>query len=253
MKIEELLKGKIALVTGAASGIGRATAELFAAQGARVVLADNREDGLHQVRNSIVARGGHVIAVPTNVGKIDDVDKLVETATSEYGCPDVVFSNAAAYSLGTASELSEEQWDSTLSICLKATWMIARRVLPEMVKKGNGSFITTSSVHAILGYRGHAAYQASKGGLNALTRSMAADYAPKVRVNCIMPGAVETGIWDKLSAEERALIATQCPLLRNGQPEDIAWVALFLASPMSSYITGQAITVDGGFSAVSGL
>jgi cyclopentanol dehydrogenase len=255
LKIENALYGKIALVTGAASGIGRATAQLFAAQGAKVVLADIREESLNLVKDAITASGGDSISVRTDVGKIDDVDRLVQAAFDRWGCPDVVFSNAASYPLGTASELSEDQWDSTLAICLKATWMIARRVLPAMAEKGSGSFIVTSSVHAILGYKRHAAYQASKGGLNALTRSMAADYAPMVRVNTIMPGAVETGIWDGygLTAADRAQIAKQCPLQKNAQPDDIAWTALFLASEMSSYITGQAIVVDGGFSAVSGL
>jgi NAD(P)-dependent dehydrogenase (short-subunit alcohol dehydrogenase family) len=104
-----------------------------------------------------------------------------------------------------------------------------------------------------MGYRRHAAYQASKGGLDALTRSMAADYAPNVRVNSIMPGAVETALWDGLTQAQRAEIAMECPLQRNGRPEDIAWTALFLASEMSSYITGQGIVVDGGLYAVSGL
>jgi NAD(P)-dependent dehydrogenase (short-subunit alcohol dehydrogenase family) len=253
MKMENVLEGKSTIVTGAASGIGRATAKLFAAQGARVLLADIREEGLNAVKEDIVAAGGQAIAVAGSVGVIGDVDRMVQTALDAWGVPDVVLSNAASYSLGRASELSEEQWDRTVAVCLKATWMIARRVLPEMAARGSGSFISTSSVHAIRGYRRHAAYQASKGGLEALTRSMAADYAPKVRVNSIMPGAVETGLWDGLTAEDRARIALECPLERNGRPEDIASAALFLASDMSSYITGHGLVVDGGLSAVSGL
>jgi 3-oxoacyl-[acyl-carrier protein] reductase len=253
MKIEDVLAGKCALVTGAASGIGRTTAELFARQGARVVLVDVREEALAVVREGIVTAGGQAIAVKTNVGLIEDIDRALDLGFLTWGCPDVVLSNAASYSAGMASELSEEQWDLTVAVCLKATWMIARRVLPAMAARGSGSFITTSSVHSIMGYRRHAAYQASKGGLDALTRSMAADYAPHVRVNSIMPGAVETGLWDGLTEPQRAEIAMLCPLERNGRPEDIAWTALFLASEMSAYITGQAIVVDGGLSAVSGL
>lgn len=253
MKIEKVLEGKSAIVTGSASGIGRATAKLFAAQGASVLLADMREEALLQVREGILADGGQATAVTVNLGLIEDVDRMVQIALDTWGPPDVVLSNAASYSLGTASELTEQQWDSTLAVCLKATWMIARRVLPVMAEKGSGSFITTSSVHAIRGYRRHAAYQASKGGIEALTRAMAADYAPRVRVNSIMPGAVETGIWDGLTQEDRARIALQCPLQKNGRPEDIAWSALFLASEMSSYITGHGLVVDGGLSAVSGL
>jgi glucose 1-dehydrogenase len=253
MSIENLLQGKSAIVTGAASGIGRATAELFAHQGASVLLVDVREEALNQTTANIVSQGGRAIPVTADLGQMMEVDRMVQVAEENWGPPDVVFSNAASYTLGTAAELSEQDWESTLAVCLKATWMIARRVLPAMVDKGAGSFIITSSVHAIRGYRRHAAYQASKGGLEALTRSMAADFAPAVRVNSILPGAVVTGLWDGISEEERASISLQCPLRRNAAPEEIASVALFLASEMSSYITGQAIVVDGGLTAVSGL
>jgi NAD(P)-dependent dehydrogenase (short-subunit alcohol dehydrogenase family) len=155
--------------------------------------------------------------------------------------------------MGTAAEISESQWDYTLAICLKATWMIGHMVLPSMVRNGGGAFIVTSSVHVLRGYRRHAAYQAAKGGLDALTRSMAADFAPRVRVNSILPGAIVTGLWDGISEEERRVIALQCPLLRNADPKEVASVALFLASDMSSYITGQRIVVDGGLSAISDL
>jgi glucose 1-dehydrogenase len=252
MSIEMLLHEKSAIVTGAASGIGRATAQLFAAQGARVLLADIHGEALNEATSQIISQGGVAIGVTADVGQMQDVDRIVQVAEENWGSPDIVFSNAAAYKLGTAVELSEEDWDSTLAVCLKATWMIAHRVLPGMVEKGSGSFIITSSVQAIRGYRRHAAYQASKGGLEALTRSLAADFAPAVRVNSILPGAIVTGLWTGVSEEERAQIALACPLRRNAAPEEVASVALFLASEMSSYITGQAIVVDGGLSAVSG-
>jgi NAD(P)-dependent dehydrogenase (short-subunit alcohol dehydrogenase family) len=252
MSIQMLLEGKSAIVTGAASGIGRATAELFAAQGARVLLVDVRDEALDQATAHIVSEGGVAIGVTADIGRMPEVDRMVRVAEERWGVPDIVFSNAAAYKLGTAVDLSEDDWDSTLAVCLKATWMIAHRVLPGMVEKGSGSFIITSSVQAIRGYRRHAAYQASKGGLEALTRSMAADFAPAVRVNSILPGAIVTGLWSGISEEERARIAPACPLRRNAAPEEVASVALFLASEMSSYITGQAIVVDGGLSAVSG-
>ncbi len=250
MGIEGLLNGKTAIVTGAASGIGRATARLFAKQGASVFLVDCRKEILRQVSDEIVAFGGRSMGMTADLGQMKEVERMIDMAEETWGAPDVVFSNAASYSLGTAADISEQQWDSTLAVCLKATWMIGRKVLPAMVLKGSGSFIITSSVQAIRGYRGHAAYQASKGGLDALTRSMAADFAPAVRVNSILPGAIVTGLWDGVSEEERAQIALQCPLRRNAAPEEVASVALFLASGMSSYITGQAIVVDGGLSAV---
>lgn len=253
MGIEGLLNGKTAIVTGAASGIGRATARLFAQQGATVLLVDIREGALKQVAEEIVSCGGRATTATTDLGQMREVERMIDASEQRMGVPDIVFSNAASYSLGTAAEISEQQWDSTLAVCLKATWMIAHRVLPGMVRKGSGSFISTSSVHALRGYRRYAAYQASKGGIDALTRSMAADFAPQVRVNSILPGAIVTGLWDGVSDEEREKIALQCPLRRNAAPEEVASVALFLASEMSSYITGQAIVVDGGLSSVSGL
>ena len=184
---------------------------------------------------------------------MSDIEKVVKAGEQNWKAPDIVFSNAASYVMGTAAEISESQWDYTLAICLKATWMIGHMVLPSMVRNGGGAFIVTSSVHVLRGYRRHAAYQAAKGGLDALTRSMAADFAPRVRVNSILPGAIVTGLWDGISEEERRVIALQCPLLRNADPKEVASVALFLASDMSSYITGQRIVVDGGLSAISDL
>jgi len=241
------------MITGAASGIGRATAHLFAEHGANLLLADVRESDLRKVADAIQALGGQAIPVAVDLGRMTGVEKMVKAGEQIWKAPDVVFSNAASYAMGTAAEISESQWDSTLAVCLKATWMIGHLVLPAMAANGGGSFIVTSSVHALRGYRRYAAYQASKGGLDALTRSMAADFAPQVRVNSILPGAVVTGLWDGISEEERAQIACQCPLQRNADPKEVAVVALFLASEMSSYITGQRIVVDGGLSAVSGL
>jgi NAD(P)-dependent dehydrogenase (short-subunit alcohol dehydrogenase family) len=253
MRFDKLLEGKGVIITGAASGIGRATAHLFAEHGANLLLADLRETELRRVAEAIQAQGGQAIAVTVDVGRMSDIENMVSAGEQIWKAPDVVFSNAASYVMGTADEISESQWDSTLSICLKATWMIGHLVLPAMCRNGGGSFIVTSSVHALRGYRRYAAYQAAKGGLDALTRSMAADFAPGVRVNSILPGAVVTGLWDGISEEERGKIALQCPLQRNADPKEVALVALFLASDMSSYITGQRIVVDGGLSAVSGL
>jgi NAD(P)-dependent dehydrogenase (short-subunit alcohol dehydrogenase family) len=252
MGIEGLLRGKGAIVTGAASGIGRATAELFAEQRASVLLVDVRKEALDRVVSAISARGGQAIGVTADLGQMSEVERVARVTEQNLGTPDVIFSNAASYALGSAAEITEQQWDSTLAVCLKATWMIGHLMLPDMVRKGGGSFIITSSVHALRGYRRHAAYQAAKGGLDALTRSMAMDFAPEVRVNSILPGAVVTGLWDSLSETERARIALQCPLRRNAEPKEIASVALFLASDMSSYITGQRIVVDGGLSATAG-
>ena len=240
------LENKVALITGSASGIGRATAELFSRQGARVVVADINETGAAETVENIRKASGEAFFVKTDVGEMASVEAMIKVALDRYNRLDFVHSNAAAYVLGNATETSEEDWDRTLDVCLKATWMIARVALPHMLANGGGTFVITGSVHSIRGYPLHAAYQASKGGLLALTRSLAADYAPSIRVNAILPGAVETGLWSGFSESDRVKVAKMCPLRRNGQPEDVAQAALFLASDMSDYMTGTYLVVDGG-------
>ncbi len=245
-----MLQDKVALITGAASGIGRATAQLFARQGAKVVLADVTTAAGEEAAQGIRAEGGDAIFVRTDVGQMNEVQALVEKTLALYGRLDIIHSNAAAYTMGNAVETNEDEWDGTLAVCLKATWMLAHFGVPAMLAGGGGAIVITGSVHAIRGYAKNTAYQASKGGLLALTRAMAADFAPTIRVNIILPGAVVTGLWAKSTAAQRERTAQMCPLKRNAQPEDIAQVALFLASGMSSYMTGEALVVDGGLSSV---
>jgi len=245
-----LLQTKVALITGAASGIGRATAQLFARHGAKVVLADVTTAVGEEAVQGIRAEGGDAIFVRTDVGQMSEVQALVEKTLALYGRLDIIHSNAAAYTMGNAVETNEDEWDRTLAVCLKATWMLAHFGVPAMLAGGGGAIVITGSVHAIRGYAKNTAYQASKGGLLALTRAMAADFAPAIRVNIILPGAVVTGLWAKSTAAQRERIAQMCPLKRNAQPDDIAQVALFLASSMSSYMTGEALVVDGGLTSV---
>ena len=245
-----LLADKVALITGAASGIGRATARLFAEQGAKVVAADVNAAGGQEVVDAIRSASAEAHFVRGDVGKLGDVEAMVRAAVDHFGRLDIVHSNAASFAMGTATNLSEEDWDFTLNVCLKATWMLARCAMPHMLAQGAGVFVITGSVHALRGYADNTAYQAAKGGLLALTRSLAADYAPDVRVNTILPGAVVTGLWDPISEADREKIAQMCPLGRNGRPEEIAQAALFLASDMSSYMTGSHVVVDGGLSSI---
>ena len=246
-----LLADKIALITGAASGIGRATAQLFAQQGASVVVADVNAAGGQETVDTIRAAAGEAFFVQCDVGKLGDVEALVQASIDHYGRLDIVHSNAASYVMGKATEIGEEDWDRTLDACLKATWMLARCAMPHMLAQGGGVFVITGSVHALTGYADYTAYQAAKGGLLALTRALAADYAPNIRVNSILPGAVVTGLWDTISEADRAKIAQMCALKRNGRPEEIAQAALFLASDMSSYMTGSHVVVDGGLSSIT--
>jgi len=245
-----LLQDKVALITGAASGIGRASALLFARQGAKVVAADANDTAGEEAARGIRAEGGDAIFVRTDVGVMSEVGALVEQAVAYYRRLDVIFSNAAAYSRGDPVEQDEAGWDRTLAVCLKASWMLAHFGAPVMLAGGGGAIVLTGSVHSIRGYAGHAAYQASKGGLLSLTRAMAADFAPTIRVNCILPGTIMTGMSAHLTDEQRRKVAELAPLKRNGEPEDIAQAALFLASPMSAYITGTSLLVDGGLTSI---
>jgi len=245
-----MLMGKVALITGAGSGIGRATALLFARQGARIFLADINEPGGLEAVTTIRNNSGDADFVRTDVGRMEDVKRMIESCFNRFGRLDIIHSNAAAHVPGSAAEIGEDDWDRTQAVCLKATWMIAKCAVPRMLKQGGGVIVITGSVHSVRGYAGYAAYQAAKGGLLALTRSLAADFAPTIRVNVILPGAVVTGMWDGVPEAERERLAAIAPLRRNGTPEDIAQAALFLASDMSSYVTGTSLVVDGGLTSI---
>ena len=245
-----LLKNKVALITGAASGIGRATAELFGREGARVVVVDIDEPAGRETVRTIEQGAGEGIFVGGDVGLLGDVEAMVQAAIDRFGRLDIVHSNAAAFAMGQATAISEEDWDRTLNVCLKATWMLARCAFPHMLAQGAGVMVITGSVHALRGFADHTAYQAAKGGLLALTRALAADYAPDIRVNTVLPGAIDTGIAPFSTNAVGAKAELTCPLRRNGRPEEIAQAVLFLASDMSSYMTGSHLLVDGGLGSI---
>jgi NAD(P)-dependent dehydrogenase (short-subunit alcohol dehydrogenase family) len=208
------------------------------------------QNGGEQTVRSIRGRQGEAFFVQADVSKMNDVSRMVEACLDHFGRLDIVHSNAASYTIGSATEISEEEWDQTQAICLKATWMIAKHAMPAILRTDGGSFIITASVQSIRGYTKHVAYQAAKGGLLSLARSLAADYAPSVRVNAILPGAVITGLAASLSESQLERVAQMCPLRRNAEPREIAAAALFLASEMSSYMTGECLVVDGGLTSV---
>ena len=245
-----LLENKVALITGAASGIGRASAELFAREGAQVVVSDINEAGGHETVENIRRAGGDALFVRTDVSKMEEIRALVQTTVDHFGRLNVLYSNAAQLKMGNTTEISETDWDFTVDSCLKSCWMLCHHAVPHILAAGGGTIVITGSVHALRGYSRYTAYQAAKGGLLALTRALAAEYAPTIRVNTVLPGAVVTGLWADVDEEMRKKIARQNPLRRNGTSEDIANVALFLASEMSAFVTGTHIVADGGLTAI---
>lgn len=243
-----LLKDRVALITGGASGIGRQGAVTFAREGASVVLVDINESAGQAAATDI---GDQAMFVKADVAKMDDVRHAVEEAEKRFGRLDIVHSNAGIYGMtGSAIDITEEDWDRVISVNLKAAWMLAHCAIPGMLDRGSGVFILTGSVHSIRGYRNYCAYQTTKGGLLSLTRSLAADFAPHVRVNCLLPGPVVTGLWDDVPEEVRQASADFSPLKRNADLEEMGNALLFLASDMSSFMTGAELVVDGGLTAI---
>ena len=242
-----LLKNKVALITGGTNGIGRASAERFAGEGARVVVCGRNEDRGRDTEATIRQSGGDALFIKADVGLMDDVRRLVDTTFDTYGQIDVIFSNAGIYGMrGSAVDINEEDWDRVLAVNLKAAWMLAHCAFPRMLEAGGGVMLLCGSVHSKRGYANYCAYQTTKGGLLSLTRSLAADFAPEIRVNCLLPGAFITGLWDDVPPDVIQQGAKFCAMQRNGRLSEIADAALFLASDMSSFMTGTELLVDGG-------
>lgn len=231
----ELLAGKVAIVTGASSGIGRSAAILFSRNGAKVVLADVDESGGREVAELINRQSGkNVLFVKTDVASSDDVERCVKVAVEEFGKVDCLFNNAGINPVGTVVDTSEELWDRVTGINLKGSFLMSKFAIPEMQRAGGGSIVCTSSVDGVLAIYNEAAYIASKGGIIALTKSMALDFAKSnIRVNCILPGAIRTPLLEKFMRENPS-VGDQSrghALGRIGEPEEVAnW--LCFSSPI---------------------
>jgi NAD(P)-dependent dehydrogenase (short-subunit alcohol dehydrogenase family) len=256
------LQGKAAMITGAASGIGRATAKLFAQEGAKVILADiNTKDG-QITAATIVEAGGEAIFLEADLSQSEDVKRVVREAISNFGRIDVLHNNAGILIFSNVVDCTEEEWDRVMAVNLKSAFLLSKYTVPEMMKAGGGSIINTASIGGIVGAENATAYAASKGGMIQLTRSMALDYGPyHIRVNCICPGSTETPmlqhVWSvegkALGKDINAMRQTYIqgrPLRRIGTPEDIAYAALYLASDESKFVTGTCLIVDGGVTAM---
>jgi NAD(P)-dependent dehydrogenase (short-subunit alcohol dehydrogenase family) len=243
------LAGKVAIITGGGSGIGRAIAAAFVREGANVVIAGRDQKKLNSAATEI---GANCLAVVADVSKREDVEKLVAATIAKFKSVNILVNNAGVLLPGTAEQLSEEDFDQTFDVNVRGLWLLSRAVLPHMRSAGGGSIINIGSVLSMLGARNRVAYAASKGAVLAMTRAMALDHAAEnIRVNCICPGIVETELVAKFNTDEtvRRQRLAMHPVGRFGQPGDVAGLAVFLASDESRWITGTAQTVDGGYSA----
>lgn len=244
------LQNKIAIITGAGSGIGQSIALAFVKEGAKVVIADWSEENGKQTAEQIRKEGGEAIFIKTDVSKAKDVDEMAKICLDKFGRIDILVNNAGIYRAYNLHEMSEENWNEVIDVNLKSVFLGSKRVIPEMLKQSKGKIVNVASIAGLVGFAQSGAYCASKGGMIALTREMVLEYAPqKININCIAPGVIKTAMTKDMLADPttKQFLESSTPYPRLGEPEDIAQAAVYLASDESDFVNGEVLVVDGGW------